>query len=255
MLAATINRSRLSNSFGAEDFWSSVVLFLAANEDRIPSDWVRSLIDYLNHQRFEPQDIVAADGSLGTGPPAEPHLSMKSRSLPKLLRQVERWRRAWSIDTEPQADPEEHGNRRLAYLYLETEDEVTGRLLVWTIQELRTARSLANEGQAMSHCLSSKAVKLSTTSVWSVQVRDGDLSRRVMTVAIDINQRAVSQARGRFNSNPDRHVDDPRFNVEGGGDRAKGRLSDREHELLAQSHRILRLWLDREDIAYSKLDL
>ncbi len=64
----------------------------------------------------------------------------------------------------------------------------------------------------MGHCLSSKAVKLATTSIWSVQVRDG-------------------------------------------GARLKGRLSPRETELLAQAHPILRLWLDRENIAYSKLEL
>ncbi|HJP30996.1 MAG TPA: hypothetical protein QGF95_10615 [Candidatus Latescibacteria bacterium] len=255
-LARAVNASRLGRSFAEEVFWSTVIPFLARNESKIPSDWVRSIIDYLHHQRFEHQDVVVADGSLGSGPPAEPNLSMKSRSLPKLMRQVDRWRKAWSVDFEPAKDPEDHGSRRLEYLYLETEDERTGKLLVWTIQELSTARSLANEGQAMSHCLSSKAVSLSTTSVWSVQVRDGRRSHRVMTVAIDINNRYVTQARGRFNANPDRHVDGPQLNPEhGGGDRLKGRLSPREQELLSQSHRILRLWLDREKIAYSKLDL
>ena len=83
-----------------------------------------------------------------------------------------------------------------------------------------------------------------------------DRSRRVMTVAIDISTGAVTQARGRFNANPDRHVAWPHINPQdGGGDRRKGRLSSREQELLAQSHHILRLWLDRENIAYSKLDL
>ena len=253
VLAAAINGSRLGRSFTSEDFWATVVDFLARHEDSIPVDWVRSLVDYLHHQRFVPQDMVATDGSLGTGPPAEPQLSMKSRSLSKLLRHVDRWRRAWSVDEEPPEDLESHGNRRLAYLYLETEDDRTGELLVWTIQELRTGRSLANEGQAMGHCLSSKVVKLSTTSIWSVQVRDGERTRRVMTVAIDVMQSAVTQARGRFNANPDRHADGPNLNDGGGGDRLKGRLSERE--LLRQSHHILRLWLDRENIAYSKLDL
>ena len=253
-LAHDVNTSRLGASFLHEDFWSTVIPFLARSQAHVPPDWTRSIIDYLHHQRFAPQDLVAPDGSLTTGPPSEPNLSMKSRSLPKLLRQVDRWRRAWSVDFESPPDPQTNV-RRLSYLYLETEDETTGVPLVWTIQELRSARSLANEGQAMGHCLSSKAVPLSTTSVWSVQVRDGDRSRRVMTVAIDINTRAVTQARGRFNSNPDRLTDGPLLNSQAGGERLKGRLSPRESQLLAQSHRILRLWLDREHIAYSKLDL
>ena len=124
-------------------------------------------------------------------------LSMKSRSLPKLLRQVERWRRAWSIEVEEPPDSQGQGNRRLTYLYLETEDERTGELLVWTIQELRSARSLANEGHAMGHCLSSKAVKLATTSIWSVQVRDGERSRRVMTVGMVAPASRGDSARGK----------------------------------------------------------
>ena len=254
-LAAAINGSRLGRSFHAEAFWATVVDFLARHEDRVPADWVRSIIDYLHHQRFVPQDIVATDGFLGSGPAAEPHLSMKSRSLRKLLRQVERWRKAWLVDEEPAEEPTAHSSRRLAYLYLEKEDDHTGEPLIWTIQELRSGRSLANEGQAMGHCLSSKVAKLSITSVWSVQVRDGERTRRVMTVAIDLLQGAVKEARGRFNVNPDRNTDGPNLNPGGGGGRLKGRLSPRERDLLRQSHDILRLWLDREQITCSKLDL
>lgn len=94
-------------------------------------------------------------------------------------------------------DSQGQGNRRLTYLYLETEDERTGELLVWTIQELRSARSLANEGHAMGHCLSSKAVKLATTSIWSVQVRDGERSRRVMTVGMVAPASRGDSARGK----------------------------------------------------------
>ena len=71
-----------------------------------------------------------------------------------------------------------------------------------------------------------------------------------------INTGAVTQAWGRFNANPDRQVEGPHLNPQdGGGGRLKGRLSSREQELLAQSHHILRLWLDRENINYSKLHL
>lgn len=258
-LAAAICATRLGRSFEREDFWSTVVHYLARNAAAIDVDLVAAIVGYLQHQRHTPQDIIAPDGTLTVGPPAEPNLSMKSRSLPKLLRHVERWRQAWSQDLEGPEEEEANpaNGRKIAYLYLEDVDAETGEPLVWTIQELRTGRSLANEGHAMGHCLSSKAVSLGTTSVWSVQVRDGSRTRRVLTVAIDIAHRSVSQARGRFNANPDRDIDGPRINLDegGGGDRFKGRLSPRERELLRQSHRVLRLWLDRETIAYSKYDL
>lgn len=68
-----------------------------------------------------------------------------------------------------------------------------------------------------------------------------------------INTGAVTQAWGRFNANPTSKS--RALTSDGGSGRLKGRLSSREQELLAQSHHILRLWLDRENINYSKLHL
>lgn len=256
-LAAVVNSTRLGRSFDHEPFWATVVPFLVRHHACLPDDELRAIVEYLHHRRFLHQDIVAPDGTLMKGPPAEPNLSMKSRSLPKLRGLVERWRQAWAHDFEVDDEPTTYNGRRLAHLYLETEDERTGQVLIWTIQELRSPRALANEGQAMGHCLSSKAVSLSTTSIWSVQVRDGDRSRRVMTLAIDIEQRYVKEARGRFNANPDRDVDGPAINLNehAGGARAQGRLGPREKELLRQAHAVVRLWLDREEIVESKYDV
>ena len=143
--------------------------------------------------------------------------------------------------------------RTMAFYYTEEEDETTGRTLRWTIQELSNARSLANEGEAMGHCLSSTAVKLSETSIWSVQVVDGERVKRILTVAIDIESRVVTQARGRFNSNPDRESQGPAVNA-GGGTRFKGQLDERYKYLMGRAHVILRQWLDRETVGYDHLD-
>ena len=91
--------------------------------------------------------------------------------------------------------------------------------------------TLANEGEAMGHCLSATAVKLSETSIWSVQVVDGDRVKRILTVAIDIESRVVTQARGRFNSNPDRESQGPAVNA-GGGTRFKVKLDERYKYLM-----------------------
>ncbi|HCV22434.1 MAG: hypothetical protein CME13_10075 [Gemmatimonadetes bacterium] len=167
---------------------------------------------------------------------------MKSRSLPKLLARVDRWRATFTPEMLTaaaelaKAASGSTRHRTMAYYYAQEEDETTARTLTWTIQELSNARSLANEGEAMGHCLSATAVKLSETSIWSVQVVDGDRAKRILTVPIDIESRVVTQARGRFNSNPDRESQGPAINA-GGGTRFKVKLDERYKYLMGpRSH-------------------
>ncbi len=83
----------------------------------------------------------------------------------------------------PRPRPVRHATARWPTTTHKKKDETTARTLTWTIQELSNARSLANEGKAMGHCLSATAVKLSETSIWLVQVVDGDRVKRILTVA------------------------------------------------------------------------
>jgi hypothetical protein len=72
-----------------------------------------------------------------------------------------------------------------------------------------------------------------------------------MTVSVNMVTRSVQEARGRFNANPDREVEEAAVNPgDDAGMRLHGRLSPRERDLLRQSHRIVRLWLEREQIAH-----
>lgn len=258
-LAQAIIDSRIGSAFEEEAFWCTVIQFLS-RQRKLNLGLVGPIIDYLHFRKFEPQELPGPDGGVDLGPALEPHLSMKSRSLPKLLTKVDRWRATFTPEmlaaaatmaAERQKAASAH--RSMAYYYAEEADPTTNRTLKWTIQELSSARSLANEGEAMGHCLSSSAVKLSEKSIWSVQVVDGDRVKRILTVAIDIESRAVSEARGRFNSNPDREATGPAINV-GGGTRFRGQLDSRYKYLLGRSHIILRQWLDREGVGYDKLD-
>jgi hypothetical protein len=255
--AHAIIASRLGREFEHEEFWCSVIQFLARQRS-LDTDQVRPIIDYLQFRKFEPQEIPGPDGGVDLGPALEPNLSMKSRSLPKLLARVDRWRATFTPEmiaaaAELAKSATSTSKRTMAFYYTEEEDETTGRTLRWTIQELSNARSLANEGEAMGHCLSSTAVKLSETSIWSVQVVDGERVKRILTVAIDIESRVVTQARGRFNSNPDRESQGPAVNA-GGGTRFKGQLDERYKYLMGRAHVILRQWLDRETVGYDHLD-
>ena len=57
---------------------------------------------------------------------------------------------------------------------------------------------------------------------------------------MDIESRVVTQARGRFNSNPDRESQGPAVNAGGGGTRFKVKLDERYKYLMGRAHIILR---------------
>ena len=256
-LARAILATRVGRSFEHEEFWSTVIQFLARQKS-LNLELIRPIIDYLQFRKFEPQEIPGPDGGVDLGPSLEPNLSIKSRSLPKLLARVDRWRATFTPEMLAAAELAKAASgstrhRTMACYYAQEEDETTARTLTWTIQELSNARSLANEGEAMGHCLSATAVKLSETSIWSAQVVDGDRLKRILTVAIDIESRVVTQARDRFNSNPDRESQGPAVNA-GGGTRFKVKLDERYKSLMGRAHIILRQWLDRETIGYDHLD-
>ena len=247
-LARAIAATRLGRSFEDEPFWSRFVQFLVRHPG-LDGALIKPVVDYAYYRKYVPQEAIGVDGGIECGAPAEPNFSMKSRSLPKLLRQVERWRQRWTED-EPKAPTQwDLRRRRSAHFYLEEEDEASGRVLQWSIQELTTARSLANEGEAMSHCSASYSSMLGKMSLWSIQVREGDCTHRVMTLAVDNEQRVVTQARGRHNANPEREIGVS--DAEWDGDRDRGWLSAADRYYLRRSHRIMELWLAREGIEYA----
>ena len=247
-LVDAVNATRLGRSFEDEDFWGSVVHYLVRHP-HLDRALVRPIVDYIHYRRFVPREAIGPGGQIAQEGPPEPHFSMKSRSLPKLLRQVTRWQALWT-EGEPAPDATfDLRRRRSAYFYCQDEDEATGRVLEWSVQELTTARALANEGEAMSHCAASYSSKLGKLSLWSVQVLEEGRTRRVMTVAVDNEQRLVTQARGRYNANPERQIALP--DEEWDGDRDRGWLSAADRYYLRRSYRILQMWLEKEELEYA----
>jgi len=247
-LAAAIDNTRLGRSFEEEAFWSSVVSFLVRYPE-LDDERVGPIVNYIHCQKYEPRELEGGE----TGEPPESHFSMKSRSLPKLLRQVERWEKMWV--REEHLGPEDTGYKKrakFAPFYHEEEDERTGRTLQWSIQELSTARSLSSEGREMNHCVATYASKLGKLSIWSLQVREGTWNQRVLTIAIDPEECVVTEVRGRFNSNPAKEFDE-REQVGNGAPRPRGRLNSKDRYFMRRSYQILQIWLEREGIGYSQL--
>ncbi len=241
-LAAAIISTRLGRSFADEAFWNTVVLFFIRLDD-LDLERVGPIVNYIYHHKF------LRDGDEA---PPDPNFSMKSRSLPKLLALVKTWEQRWTREALLQPiKPRDKSKRKFSHFACEEKDERSGRTLFWSIQELSTARALAKEGDEMKHCVASYSSKLGDLSIWSLQVRDGEHTRRVMTVSIDNEECTVTQAKGRFNVSPDKEFD--RQQLDGGGLRDTGQLNSTERSYLGRGREILVAWLEREGIGYSRL--
>jgi len=252
-LAEAILRSRLGRVFANEDFWEKVIIFLVEQPMLDPA-WVGPIVDYIFRQKYDHQEVVLPDGMVEYREPPEPNFGMKSRSIFKLLRQVEKW--------QAQEAKEQKRRRRLwkssgmgGFSYTEF-DEETGRELYWTVQELLSTRELHQEGKEMRHCVSSygRRCQSGKISVWSLQVEDPpEEPRRVMTIAVDNKRRYISQTRGRFNALHGFALDGDgrvpiREDAYDGNVRSMSRVGRRDRYYLQKAPTALYLWMVHEGI-------
>ena len=233
-LAEAIVETELGRSFANEDFWSTVVLFLVENGMLEPG-MVGPIVDYINHQKFVPGEVALPGGGVVETEPPQPDYTMKGRSAVKLLGQVEEWHAR--LQRENRRPDGRWAHSDIADFAWEDEEEG----LRWTIRQLTSKKELDQEGRAMNHCVASYAVKCQrgSKSVWSMQVADDeDRSARVVTIAVHNPSKNVVEVRGRFNAQPRMAAKNPR----------KKTLEKPYRELLARSGRVLRQWIEREEM-------
>ena len=236
-LASAILKTRLGRRFDNDEFWSGVVLFLANNAMMDPT-WAGPLVDYVHNMKFAPRRIVQEGGGVEDGPPQQPNFTMKGRSAHKILRQVEAWH--GELGREKYVDFQSWQACGLRPWELTDETEKLGKVR-WTVQELLSSWELAAEGRAMSHCVVSYSDQCAdgNTAVWSICAhREGTEEREhVLTVALDIKARAVTQARGRHNAVPNKRQKTAQIQrLEEGG----------YIRLLDRSAYVLQEWMQRE---------
>ena len=231
-IAEAILATHLGRSFDHDEFWSKVVTFFVLHGE-LDLKWVASIVAYIHHRKFEP---------LGGGEPAEPNFSMKSRSVPKLIGQVERWQKHWTREARQTLRQRSSDTARIRYKpYHAEETDKWGNTLHWMIDELTTPGALAAEGEAMNHCVGRFASRLDQLSIWSLKVQEESRVYHVLTISIDTKEGYVSEIRGRFN-----------LSAQPGGvnrGRSKEKLSRREHRYLGGAYDHLQAWLAREGLA------
>jgi hypothetical protein len=241
-MAWALLTTRLKDYQRDEPFWASVVQFFA-NHSMLEYTYVGAIVDYIHFQKFVPQQLPGPNGQPIEGPPAQPHFSMKSRSITKLLRLVDEWHGHLNADDYIIADNDSWESAGFREFEREEDDDFSGERVQWSIRELRTQLDLVTEGHAMHHCIASYARRCieGSQSVWSMQLASPDkLPQRVLTIALDNRKRTVIEYRGKFNMHPhDNKRTAPKY------------WQDRPYlYYLRESARILRLWMEREGLKH-----
>jgi hypothetical protein len=235
-LVRAVNGTFLGYGFAHEIFWSGVIHFFV-NNPMLDPDQVGPIVDYIQNQKFAPQEIVEPGGTVRVADPAQPNFAIKGRTVDKLLRQVEAWHTQLARETRMPQNTWKPSEIVGPY---EWESDASEK---WTVSELLSTRELSQEGRAMHHCVGSYAgnCRSGRISVWSMQVQDeeGD-THRVMTIAISGSKR-ITQARGRFNALPS-----------GKTPNGKRKALERKYQgYLAQSRKVLRDWREQEGLTMS----
>ena len=251
-LARAVIGTRLGQSFENEEFWSTAILFFANNPMLDPAH-VGPIVDYIYNQKYVPQQIVLPGGRVEQGPAAQPNFSLKSRSIPKLLRQVDEWHEALArqvLIPDAEDEPDRAGGKKsrvrhmswgassIGEFELKQEDKQLGETFTWSIRELLSNAELGAEGREMGHCVYTyaKSCRNGSTSIWSLGVEDGKGHRhRILTIAVDPRSRAITQIRGRYNVLPSA--------------KNKKNLERAYQKLLLRSQKVLGQWMSREFIS------
>ena len=236
-MARAVLSTRLGRHLDHDEFWSTVVLFLATNPMIDPTQ-VGPVVDYVHHMRFAPRRVVREGGGVEEAPPPQPDFTMKGRSATRLLRQVEAWHGHLTRVKDVVFQSWQPCGVRPFELEEETVELGTVR---WTVQELLSSWELAADGSAMGHCVVSYSDQCADghTSVWSIGLqRKGDETREnVLTVAVDPGRRVVMQARGRHNMLPHQVPRSAQAQQAARGDYM---------QMLNRSDHILGRWIERE---------
>ncbi|MEM7283895.1 MAG: PcfJ domain-containing protein [Pseudomonadota bacterium] len=198
-LAQAIVATRLGGHFGQDEFWQSVIRFFVRHP-LLDRDQVAPIIDYLQHQRFEPADVVLEHGVRRLQPPPQPNLSMSGRTPGALLRQMHTWHvrlGRTKVDSNLHWSPTD-----IVSLTLSKGREE--KKVTWRITELLSHRDLVSEGRALKHCVASyaRSCQQHHCSIWGMTSEDafGSIRRR-QTVEVTRNRRIV-QCRGKMNALP-----------------------------------------------------
>jgi hypothetical protein len=196
-LARAVCASRLGRTFEHDDFWRTVVAFLAQHRFERRYE-VIAIVDYLYDQRFVGAACVDANGQRRRLPPPQPNLTMAGRDPDALRRQSDAWHRRFGFVVDGSQGGRSWERSELGG-YREERQGATGRE-TWVVVELCSAPELRHEGQTMGHCVYTYTGDCAEgqSRIFSVRALRGGKVEHVATV--EWWRGRIFQVRGRRNA-------------------------------------------------------
>ena len=199
-LACEIAACRLGNRVERPDFWRAVLAFFIANQ-AMDLAQVNPIVDFIHANKFAGDEVLTASGTETRVAPW-PDFSIKGRSMKAMLRLVTAWHADLAITKEtPWCSWRK--SEIPGYQFLEKRPGEHCDL-DWTIQELLDSGALHAEGRAMHHCVYSytNRCRRKETTIWSLRLRVKGEEKRMVTIEVDPQKRAIVQARAKCNRRP-----------------------------------------------------
>lgn len=200
-LADALLETRLVREFQDDKFWQTVLKFFVANP-MLDVVHVGPIIDFIWHQRFEPQVVFVERGVAERRGPIQPNFSMRGRTVNSLLSAVADWHRQLGREAETgdfQWEKSAFADFEFREASQSREDSKT-----WSIRELLSSQELAFEGRRMKHCVATYARSCyeGKSSIWSMEVNDEFGRQPAVTIEVENARKLICQIRGKQNRRP-----------------------------------------------------
>ncbi|MBK9586544.1 MAG: PcfJ domain-containing protein [Alphaproteobacteria bacterium] len=193
-LALAVAKTWLGESYENSAFWDSVIRYFI-EQPALPHAQIPAAIDFLQAQKYKVRECVTGPGMVETIQPPQPKLRMHGRSLPTLLREVERWQKEEKkLAGVQNLYFKKSGINGFLWSPTKSSDEY------WTIRELLSGADLIREGQAHNHCVATYARYCASgdCSLWSLERHQNGKVEKCLTLEVD-EEREIVQCAGHNN--------------------------------------------------------
>jgi hypothetical protein len=193
-LVRAVLATRVATDLRNGAFWRTVWRFLIDHARTIDVTDIGPMIDFVQAIRHERVPVETPSGIVMRDPP-QPSFSMKGRTVQSMLRLMQQWHRRLGVANGGLTwAPSSLRPMRLE----EPSQEPSAPPVEWQLIELTSGAQLRTEGSALHHCVASYADRCwrGASRIWSLRVRRGEYLRHVLTIEVDMQRRAVVQARG-----------------------------------------------------------
>jgi len=200
-LADALRGTRLRQDFHDNGFRLSLLRFFAANP-LLDLVHVGPIIDYIWHEKYENRVVFVERGVAQEVGPAQPNFSMRGRTVPALLRQVEAWHRQLGRESKGQNLRWNHSAIRDWQFNEGTKQ--SQNMKVWRIRELLSGQELAGEGRKQRHCVATYARSCHTgkCSIWAMDCETEAGQEKCVTIEVHNADKTIRQVRGKGNRFP-----------------------------------------------------